>query len=174
MSKIVDAVFYAKRWVVVTGVRDPDDAGRLTVRKKLAEIVAALPAGIIFGGARGVDTIALCAAGVLPRHDLKPRRVVIVPGRTVEQPMAACYAIETFADEVIELRGDLSQPSSFHARNARMLVEAVGRDAVEDPAVVAFLAPGVAGGTRATVERARRLGLTVEEVPVTLAASGVD
>jgi hypothetical protein len=73
-----------------------------------------------FGGASGVDTIALCSAA-LRRRSRTPKLRVFVPTSVEEQPLVAARAIDRYADEVVELFLPAHEPTTFMARN-RILV----------------------------------------------------
>lgn len=173
---------YADRWVVVTGIRDLDyTLGKGTVVHKLGEIVWGHPIGVVFGGARGVDTVALRAAWLArggPDGMPLTRFVVVVPGTVEQQPRGTQATTRECADEVIELRMPLHQPGSFHKRNERMLRLAEERsDGLPlRPICVGFtddLDPR-AGGTASCMSLARRLAIEVEHVPTPRVGGGVD
>lgn len=152
---------YANRWVVVTGVRDLDAEDAKTVTEVMRDTVVPGASGIIFGGARGVDTIALIAAW---QYGNGQPRIVIVPGVLTQQPFGAADAIRRYATTLIELGLPLDQPKSFQIRNERMLTEGFLHDAAEQPIVAAFPnATALKGGTRNCMLAARRRGLHVEE-----------
>lgn len=165
------------RWVVITGIRDLAPEGVAILRETMEEIVHGGPAGIVFGGARGVDTGALRFAHAA-RGDwgtATPRLLVVVPGTVREQPRACATAIRECADEVIELGRSLSDVASFKHRNGVMLLEATKRTPKGDSFVVAF--PGrdtPYGGTRHTMARARAVGCPVYEIEVPATPGGKD
>ncbi len=79
---------------------------------------------IIFGGARGGDTVALIAAGGGSRSGkgtriVRPKCVVIVPCRVADQPHDAREAIRVFADEVVELGLPITRDDGFAAYKRR-------------------------------------------------------
>lgn len=79
---------------------------------------------IIFGGARGGDTVALIAAGGGSRSGkgtrmVRPKCVVIVPCRVADQPHDAREAIRVFADEVIELGLPITRDDGWAAYKRR-------------------------------------------------------
>lgn len=171
---------YAGRWVVITGIRDLDYAlGKGIVLHKLTEIVRGQAEGIVFGGARGVDTVALKAARLVRgRYIGFCRLVVVVPGTVDGQPKGAREAIRECADEIIELRMPLHQPGSYHKRNERMLrlAEERSEEVPQRPICVGFtddLDPR-AGGTASCMSLARRLAIEVEHVPTPRVGGGVD
>jgi len=110
----------------------------------------------VFGGASGVDTVALRA--VRASHGIAWLKV-IVPGTVAQQPAEARATIEACADKVVELGGDLAKPASYHARNRAMV-----REALE---VLAFMDGGKGGsGTRNCAERAREQGRALRVVGI--------
>lgn len=170
---------YADRWVIITGIRDVDYmVGKGIVISKLTEIVHGGPRGIIFGGARGVDSVALSAAKLARGSFDAPRLLVIVPGRVTEQPRGSQRIISACADEVVELRRGLHHPSAFHLRNQTMLHTARERsvDAPQQPLCVGFTDDPrrEAGGTGSTMAYARVLGIEVEHVVTPRQEGGVD
>jgi hypothetical protein len=166
---------YAGRWVVVTGIRSPTPEGAETVAGKLTAVVGRRPAGIIFGGAAGVDTIALKAAATARRSADTPKLVVIVPGLVGQQPREAQRFINMHSDETIELGLDLSRPGSYAARNGRMITEGRLRDETETPILLAFPADnGIQGGTTMTIDLAAGWGVEIDRVPIPVAANGAD
>lgn len=180
-SPTTNAPDYASRWVIVSGIRDPSPIGERAVQQKIAEVIEQYPLGFIFGGARGVDTIALRAAyekraaprGTRPPAHM-PNLVVIVPGTVLTQPPEAAAAIGNFADESIELRLDLARSAAYATRNGRMVTEGRLRDPDERPILLAFPTPGVTGGTRMTMDIAQSWGLTLDVVEIPRTAGGED
>lgn len=179
----MNPVIYTDRWVVITGMRDVDYVvGKGIVIHKTEEIVLARPVGIIFGGARGVDSISLSAARRARGSFAAPYLVCIVPDRVATQPLGAQRIIRTCADEIIECKRPLHDAGSFHARNKTMLVTAQERssDLDQAPVCVGFLDqwnssdPKVGGGTASTMHYARAMGLEVEHVVTPRQEGGVD
>jgi hypothetical protein len=166
------------RWVVVTGIRDLAPRSIATVTAKMRDVVAQEPLGLIFGGARGVDTAALDAADdAVRRGHPAVSLVVVVPGNLHDQPAAAVNVIEACQPrpELVELRLDLTRPVTFEVRNSRMITEGRLRDPNGRPIVVAFIAPDLLrGGTRNTIDLANGWGLEVDEVPVMRTTGGED
>jgi DNA polymerase III epsilon subunit-like protein len=135
----------------VTGHRAITEADADEVRR----VIRAEPAGVwIFGGALGVDTVALRAAREAGLSWLE----VIVPGTVAQQPAEARRAIEECSDAVTEMRApNLADARSYYARDREMVRRA--------SRVLAFL-DGRSGssGTRATAEYAREQGRQVQVV----------
>ena len=135
----------------VTGHRAISEADADVVRRT----IAAEPAGVwIFGGALGVDTVALRAAREAGLSWLE----VIVPGTVAQQPPEARRAIEECADDVTEMRaGNLRDARAYHERD-RMMCHRASR-------VLAFLdGRRESSGTRVTAEYARWQGRPVTVV----------
>lgn len=148
--------------LVVTGIRDlhPDDEP--IVWSEMDEAVAThKPEAVVFGGARGVDSVALRAvAEYYPRM----KRIVIVPGRVDQQPRAAQYAIVRCATEVVELALDLNDKSAWIVRNEEMLRRGSAQPGAR---VIGFTDGSASGGTARTVESAKnRWKIPVTEVRV--------
>jgi len=142
--------------VAVTGHRHITEADARTVAAACEESTAQ---AWVFGGAMGVDTVALRA--VRASHGLAWLQV-IVPGTVAQQPPDARAAIEAYADEVVEMRGDLATkgPESAYARRNAAMV----REASE---VLAFLdARREGSGSRACAEYARGQGRAVRVVAI--------
>jgi uncharacterized phage-like protein YoqJ len=103
---------------------------------------------IIFGGARGVDTVALrCASELKKQLNKAVTLTVIVPFRIDDQPKEAIKAIQECADKVVEL-GLPRSKFGFLKRNKKM-VESADR-------VLAFW-DGKDGGTGNTIDLAKKL-----------------
>jgi hypothetical protein len=136
--------------VAVSGSRQPNPEDESEIEKTIRTVVARQrSSAMIFGGARGTDTVALRAARAGRGRAKTPRLVVIVPGTAKEQPSAARACIAQCADEVIELGLPLRAPS-FLRRNAEMLKRA--------DVLIAFW-DGRPGGTSWTLNEARRRGI---------------
>lgn len=146
------------RWVVVTGPRELSVEGRQRVERTIATVMAMLPAGIVFGGAKGADTYALRKAWECRGPATTPRLVVIVPGKVEGQPRYAADAIRACADETIEMGLDLGRGDSYQRRNIAMLGEARARDSGPNPVVIGFpYRDQRTGGTRNCLAAAKRV-----------------
>ena len=152
--------------VAITGHRalTPADEALVTARVE-ALIYVVRPSVVIFGGAVGVDTVALWATmrprtrGTVRLH--RTRLVVIVPDTVRVQPHAAREAIRLYADEVVEMRNAITRAdgwAAYHARNREMVDRA--------DAVLGFWTGDHASGTGACLAYARRMGreVWVEEI----------
>ena len=146
--------------VAITGHRklSPADAALVTARVE-ALIYEVRPAAVIFGGAVGVDTVALAAAqhhrshrgGTVRAH--RSRLVVIVPDVVRAQPHEAREAIRLYADEVVEMRNPIKRAdgwAAYHARNREMVDRATH--------VLAFWDGDTRTGTGSCVAYAQRMG----------------
>ncbi len=146
--------------VAITGGRNISvaDAGHveLIVEQLVYEVQ---PREVIFGGARGVDTVALAAAqhhrshrgGTVRAHH--SRLVVIVPDVVAAQPHEAREAIRLYADEVVELRQRITRDdgwAAYHARNRTMVDRATH--------VLGFWNGDPRSGTGACLAYAARIG----------------
>jgi hypothetical protein len=168
---------YCGRWIVFSGARDIAHGAERLVQERTAEIVRALPEGCIFGGARGVDNIALLAAREARTwRTTNPWLLVIVPGTVDEQPREVRASIRAAADEIIEMGLPLRLAKSYHQRNGRMLLEASRRTEHGDPEpmLVAFPGLGQTGGTTNTLSQAMAFGFDVETTTVALENGGAD
>ena len=174
---------YAGRWIVITGIRDLDyPIARGIVVHKMTEVVQGRPLGIVFGGARGVDTLALRAAwlarGGADAMMITPKLVAVVPDSVDRQPRTAAHTIRDCADEVIELHLPIYRAGSFHKRNEHMLLLARERSdgLPQAPLCIGFTdnVDPRSGGTASTMSLARRLVIEVEHVPTPRVQGGAD
>lgn len=151
---------YYGRAIGITGHRDIGEGKAWDVRAKMCEIVEATPKTMIFGGARGVDTIALEWAHYY-REAVKsktPSLIVIVPGKVKDQPTYAAKIIRKCADGIIEMGLDMANPKSYRERNERIVGMA--------DLVVAFWNGIARGGTWHCKQTAQSSGVEVEEVRI--------
>ena len=149
--------------VAITGHRklSPADAALVTARVE-ALIYDVRPSVVIFGGAVGVDTVALAAArhhrshhgGTVRAH--RSRLVVIVPDTVTAQPHEAREAIRACADEVVEMRHTITRTdgwAAYHLRNEAMVDRATH--------VLGFWDGDVRTGTGSCLAYASRMGREV-------------
>lgn len=138
------------RTVMVTGHR------HMTNRKIIAAAVRSCaralgePHGWVFGGALGVDTIAL---EEVTRAGVAAHTIVVLPNTLAHAPVASRAAIEACRPTIIELHMDPSNRASYLRRNDYMLD--MSRH------VLAFYDGDPRSGTGYTVRRAEQLGLNV-------------
>lgn len=105
--------------VVVSGIRDLASSSEGAVSDAVLEH-AERATEIRFGGALGVDTVALGAVAEMPAV----RKVVYVPFTIADQPASARRAF-AWADEIIQMRlpgTPSTNPGAYLARNRRMLL----------------------------------------------------
>ena len=108
--------------VAITANRNLTREDEWTIRRSMRGLNELRPDEIIFGGARGGDTVALITAATEGRH-VDTRLVVIVPCRVSDQPYDAQEAIRRYADEVIELGLRITRDdnwAAFKKRNCAM------------------------------------------------------
>ena len=141
--------------IAISGHRDLHDSSIPIVERTIA-LEAPRATEIRFGGAIGVDTVALEACCFL-RQEVWPELVVIVPYRVADQPRTARAVIETCADEVIEL--DLLRGRQASLRRNDELLDGANK-------LIAFTDGRTTGGTFYTIQKARELGIEVEIVEV--------
>lgn len=144
--------------VAVSGIRDVGEAWVPVVEeaaRRTADLVVQSfgRREMRFGGAIGVDTIALQAVGLVEGLS----RVVYVPFTVGDQPRAARRAIDLWATTVVELELR-RQKRSYLKRNLAMLD---GADRL-----LAFSDGRTTGGTAFTVDQAKRRGHDVGLVHV--------
>ena len=149
--------------VAITGHRKltPADGALVTARVE-ALIYEVRPDVVIFGGAVGVDTVALAAAqhhrshhgGTVRAH--RSRLVVIVPDVVRAQPHEAREAIRLYADEVVEKRNAITRTdgwAAYHLRNEAMVNRATH--------VLGFWDGGHRSGAGSCISYAQRMGRVV-------------
>jgi hypothetical protein len=157
-------VIFGQRGLVITAHRELAEGDDLRIRKGMADFIAFNDFDyIMFGGARGGDTVALAAAlecrSILVRspstRDLK--LIVVVPDTLAVQPRET-WEVSQRADRVIELHHPITRADNFwalHHRNEFMLewVHPQGR-------LLAFW-NGEKSGTANAIHYARRIDLEV-------------
>lgn len=114
------------RVVAVTASRNVPKGAEFALGDAAQRIVQATwVQAVLFGGARGGDTIALVAARAAKGERKLPFLVVVVPDTLDEQPEAAAQAARLCADAIVELRNEITAAdgfAAFHVRN-RYLVD---------------------------------------------------
>jgi predicted amidophosphoribosyltransferase len=141
--------------IAITGIRDLARRSYPTVEIAILEALA-VPGltTLYFGGALGVDSVALEAAGPYAHAvDL----VVVVPFTVDKQPREAQWVIETWADKIVELKQAFSK-SAYLRRNDEMVRRA--------DRVLAFTDGHDSGGTAYTIRKAEALGKPIDIVLV--------
>jgi hypothetical protein len=159
-----DAVIFGRNGLVISAHRELAEGDEAVIRKGMADFIAFNDFDyIMFGGARGGDTVALAAAlecrSILVRppaaRDLK--LIVVVPDTLSVQPRET-WQVSQKADRIIELRHPITRTNNFwalHHRNEFMLdwVCPHGR-------LLAFW-NGEKSGTANAIHYARRIDLEV-------------
>lgn len=145
---------------VITGIRDTPAEAWKAIETRMRAILSENPREVVFGGARGSDTMALEAAGMWRPASSGTALVVIVPGVLENQPQLAQAATRRYATTLVQLRQVISA-RTLQARNNAMLMRGLESDVCR---VVAFTDGRSAGGTHNTIQAARRLGIPVEVV----------
>ena len=144
----------------ISGIRDLHPDSMSVVRKAVTALVLHVPESsphhtLHFGGALGVDSVALQAA--FDCHDDAPVPTllyVFVPFTLARQPRAAREVIERCAAMVIALDLPGSASWAYLRRNDRMLA---GADRLG-----AFTDGRLKGGTYYTMRKAHELGVPTE------------
>jgi len=153
--------------VVITGIRELHPNSHHLVAERVQAVCGAASV-MVFGGALGVDTEALIAAGEYNPHG-PPQRVVVVPFTLRHQPAEAQRAIRYHAHVVREL-GLPQGRSAYLQRNDVMLerAAAVNRARKNDQhsLLLAFTDGRKTGGTAYTIREAEKLGIRAEIVTV--------
>lgn len=153
----------ADRAITVAGIRDISPQSEPLIEDAIRRLCGNVSC-FIFGGARGVDTLALIAAA---RLYPSARRIVIVPGLVAQQPREAQRAIEQHATEVEEMRQSLSDSGSMFRRTARMLDLSSGLLSFPDTAADLSRAyRNGDGGTFWGIKEAQRRGMACRIVRV--------
>lgn len=143
--------------VAISGVRDISPHDLPVIEGIVSDILFEKPEEIFFGGARGVDTVALAAACAILQGSRPPKLTVIVPKRLKDQPFEAQEWIKECADEVIELKAARLDIEAYRRRNMELIRRADG--------LVAFW-DGRSGGTGMTIELAHEAGIPVEVIEI--------
>lgn len=149
-------MIFGRRGLVVSGHRDLVDGDEDIIHKAMAEFIGYGEFDyIMFGGARGADTVALMCALDLRKAPL--RLVVVVPDTLAVQPRDT-WGASQHADRVIELGHAITSADRFwslHHRNEFMIdwVAPDGR-------LLAFW-NGMKSGTANAVHYAQDMGVEV-------------
>jgi uncharacterized phage-like protein YoqJ len=153
--------------VAFTGIRDVDPSAETSIRAVVKKIVDRPDVvELIFGGARGCDTLAIRAALETRADRANPKLTVIVPARVKDQPNEAQPWIRK-ADEIVQLglplRGGRGSVA-YRKRNQAMV------DRADE--LVAFWDGRKEGGTHMTILIADCKGIPVKVVTVPRQANG--
>jgi len=148
--------------VAFTGIRDIDPSMQDEVEMAVLDTIDAGATELRFGGALGLDTMALEAAWRMDslrasavRHI---PRVVYVPFDVDAQPKVARDAIRECASSVVEIGLKRGLRNAYLIRNDRMIEDA--------DLVVGFTDGRTAGGTAYTMAKARSAGIDVVTIQV--------
>lgn len=152
-------MIFGQRGLVITAHRELVEDDALRIRKGMEDFISFNDFDyIMFGGARGGDTVALASALELRHLSRRPLMlVVVVPDTLAAQPRET-WAVSERADRVIELHHPITRENNFWAlrhRNEFMIdwVYPHGR-------LLAFW-NGEKSGTANAVYYARRIDLEV-------------
>jgi hypothetical protein len=143
--------------VAISGIRDLAAASIPVVEDAVRRAASGVTA-MRFGGALGVDTVALAAVGMMPVH-----KTVIVPYRLVDQPRAAATVVRRCADSIIELHLPRSR-AAYLRRNDALLDGADRLDRAHR--LLAFTDGRETGGTCYTIHAAKNRNIEVVVVVV--------
>jgi hypothetical protein len=141
--------------IAISGTRDVAPRDLPLIESYVGDILAEGPDEMLFGGARGADTVALAAACTTLEGQRPPMLTVIVPKRLKDQPVDAQEWAKECADEILELKAERLNPEAYRRRNRELISRA--------DALVAFW-DGESGGTGMTISLAREAGIPVEIV----------
>lgn len=143
--------------VAISGIRNVSRRDLVVIENAISRVLADRPSEIIFGGARGTDTVALAAACAVLQGKRPPKLVVVVPKRVRDQPISAQDWIRECADEVVELQAARLNTEAYRRRNKQMVSRA--------DLLLAFW-DGRSTGTRMTIGLAEDAGIPVEIIPL--------
>jgi hypothetical protein len=144
--------------ITYSGIRDISEDSYNTIYQQVASDLSNGATELRFGGALGVDTVALEAAY---RYNVDAKLRVFVPWKLRDQPAEARRTVQLCADEVVELQLPRVRWAPLE-RNVAMLL---GRGARSDR-LVAFKDDRCEGGTFRTIERANQEHIACQVVPV--------
>jgi hypothetical protein len=106
----------------ITGIRDVSPLSYDDIATTMMEIINKLkPNKILFGGARGADTISLMSAWLVRGDRSDPKFVVVVPFTVSDQPKGVRDVISMYADEVVEL--NLPKQKWAYQRRNKYIIE---------------------------------------------------
>lgn len=143
--------------VAISGIRNVSRQDLVVIEGVISEVLADRPSEMIFGGARGTDTVALAAACAVLQGQSPPALTVIVPKRIRDQPQSAQDWIRECADEVIELQASRLNTEAYRRRNRELVSRA--------DLLIAFW-DGESTGTRMTIGLAEDAGIAVDVIPL--------
>jgi predicted Rossmann fold nucleotide-binding protein DprA/Smf involved in DNA uptake len=144
--------------IAISGTRNISADDLVIIKETMGKILLEHPEEILFGGARGVDTVALMEAFQARKDARLPRLNVIVPWRLVDQPAEARERARACADEIVELKAASKLDMGAYARRNQELVKRADK-------LVAFW-DGLSHGTGMTIDMAREKGIPVQVVKI--------
>lgn len=152
-------MIFGQRGLVITAHRELVEGDDLRIRKGVEDFIGFNDFDyILFGGARGGDTLALATALELRSTSRRPLMlVVVVPDTLAAQPRET-WSVSEKADRVIELHHPITRENNFWALRHRN--EFMIDWAYSDGRLLAFW-NGEKSGTANAVFYARELGLEV-------------
>jgi uncharacterized phage-like protein YoqJ len=143
--------------IAVSGVRDLSPYDLPVIEGVISDVIFEGPEELLFGGARGTDTVALASACTTLEGKRPPKLTVIVPRCLKDQPLEAQEWARKCADEIIEIKSPQLDTEAYRRRN-QALVNKADR-------LVAFW-DGQSSGTGMTIDLARKAGIPVEIIKV--------
>ena len=143
--------------VSICGTRDLSHGDFAVIEDHMMDVLSEAPEEILFGGARGTDTMALAAVCAALGGHRPPKLTVIVPRRLSDQPVEAQEWARECADEVVELKAQKLTRDAYFKRNRKL---------VERADFLLTFWDGKSTGTAMTIEFARDVGLPFEIVHV--------
>lgn len=152
-------MFIGQKGLVVSGHRNVTKNDMGVIHSSMREFIGYEEFDyIVFGGARGTDTLALASALDLRQTGMKvPTLVVVVPDRLVNQPVET-RDISLKADRLIELKHPITSEDHFWALQHRNEVMV---DLVFPEGHLLALWNTKPSGTANAVRYARELGVDV-------------
>lgn len=144
--------------ISVSGTRDIIPLDYEIIKLQISNLLSEHPEELLFGGARGADTVALAAAYTERGEERTPKLTVIVPKRIQDQPLEAQKWIER-ADEIIELKAHRLGTKAYEQRNHTLVSRS--------DKLVAFW-DGHSGGTGMTIRLAEEMGKPVHIVSLSV------
>ena len=145
--------------IAITGNRNLTEADKSLLTQKIKELVSNPQIEkIFFGGARGADTEALKVA--LAERKTNVILTCVVPNTIEHQPYET-REISRLADEIIELKNEISPNDRFKAYKIRKEYMIDNADEV-----VAFWSSDFRSGTYSAINYARKQNKKVEIVEI--------
>jgi hypothetical protein len=138
--------------IAISGSRDIDDDGVRRIEETVPKIIDHHdPKAVLFGGAKGTDTISLRAIYDNFSETDRPVLKAIVPFKLDDQPKRSVQAIEKYCDEITEMDSPKSKGAYFE-RNQKLVNQS-------DKLIACW--NGSSKGTAHTIQEAKNKGLDV-------------